>query len=143
MPAAEGLAHFILAAGQPAVVQVPVLYGHSGDVVELVGLAGHEVGHHVAIIAPPLHAGIEGQHAALDLRRREHRAVRQIPRVLRQFRPQQFFANPRVHAVGADDDVGLFRRAVGKVHHHHVTPVFHLGQRLVVDDGAFRQGDAP
>ncbi|KAG1435547.1 hypothetical protein G6F55_014316 [Rhizopus delemar] len=68
MPAAEGLAHFILAAGQPAVVQVPVLYGHSGDVVELVGLAGHEVGHHVAIIAPPLHAGIEGQHAALDLR---------------------------------------------------------------------------
>ncbi|MNZ83212.1 hypothetical protein D3C78_1019340 [compost metagenome] len=94
----------------------------------------------MAVFAPPFHAGVERQHAGLDGGRGEHRAVGEVARVLGRLDAQQFFADARVHAVRADDDVGFLGRAVGKVHHHHVAAVLDPGQALAVGHDAVGQG---
>ncbi|CPN78277.1 Uncharacterised protein [Bordetella pertussis] len=139
MPAGEGCAHFLLAAGHPALAHVPLLFGHAGHVIDLIALAGDEVNHHMAIVRPPLDAHVERQRAAVQ-RRGEHRAVRHVAGVLGQLGAQQVFAQPGIDAVGADHDLGFLDRAVGEMQAHHVVVLVHARQALVELQQARRQG---
>ena len=116
--AGEGFKILLARRRDAGFVAVPARERDNADRVDLVAPAGQVIGQAMAIDAPPF--GAVGNGEPVKPARRKNGAVGRRADEARRLRGEHIVAHPGANAVGADDDVGLDRGAIGEDEPHCV-----------------------